>query len=308
MEIMGLCPHNDADLFACNKSDAAALAPSWVEYIKNAGYPFDMLVFSDDRRRVSKAHIASSVQKDLPPGSFYRYSDNVLIPSACLTFLLMAKQLDVAELIAYGDELCGSYSFNPYSDRGMNQRTSPLVTKGELMGYVEMASGIPGVNRAKRAIEYIIEASASPMETVDEMLLSLSVLLGGYALQVPKMNEVIPLSNEVAQMIGKSHCKADLYWKEAGLIVEHQGLFDHCGEVSFEADRARVNGLQMEGFRVFEITTSLVKDLERFEVLAKSFASMTGKRLYPKSLGATPQRLALRKTLFNWNKRYGRPQ
>ena len=219
----------------------------------------------------------------------------------------MAAVLSFAELVAYGDELCGRYVFDDREKRGMRKRATSLTTVNQLEGYLASAQGCYGRKAAFRALPYIVDGSASPMETLDEMLLCLPYRYGGYGVEKPVMNYDVELDERLAAFADRDNCYADLCWPDAGLCIEHQGAFDHNKALSFESDRARVNALTFLGYEVVELTHGQVSNLYAFEEIAVHVAKALGKRLDGAKLGPTVERLALRRSLFAWNIRSGRP-
>lgn len=67
-----------------------------------------------------------------------------------------------------------------------------------------------------------------------------------------------------------------------------------------KSDVGRELGIEHMGWRVITVTSSQVLDLARFEVVAKEAAARLKKRLYPRFLGATVERMALRDELGQW--------
>ena len=225
--------------------------------------------------------------------------------SPCFTFLRFASELSLVELIAYGDELCGLYSFDQACPRGMRQREFPLVTLKQLQAYIESAAGCPGYQKARRALSFLVENSGSPMETFDEMCLCLPYRLGGYGLRIPLVNYEILVESEALQLAGRSTCVADLLWKDERLVIEHQGDYDHNSSSSFASDRGRIDALISMGYKVLELTWKQSCDLVAFEAVAKAVAAHLGKRLKKQHLGPTVQRLELRSGLLAWRHGYG---
>lgn len=259
-------PVEVADQNACSAADIQNLIPSWVSTcLEQSAAPLDVLVFDSSHRRLG-ASVATRVWgAEIPEGSFFEFANGVVVPSPCFTFLLMAKRLSLPELIAYGDELCGLYAFDEESPRGMRQREAPLITLAELNRYLDGASGAPGSRLARQALPFIVEGSASPMETVDAMLFCLPIRHGGYALPEAKMNLEVPLGQLASKIARKQTCRGDLCWLDKGLIVEHQGLYDHDNSGAYASDRARIDALKAEGYNVLELTSGIVRDLSAFE-------------------------------------------
>ena len=249
--------------------------------------------------------MASRFNGDLPPNSFYRLNDRVYVSSPGFSFLQMACVLDLPKLIAYGDELCGLYAFDEKNERGMLQRDTPLITKKQLEAFIASAKGLRGYKQAKRALPFIIERSASPMETVDEMLLCLPYRLGGYAIRQPTMNHEVALTTEASRLCHKGNCRADISWPPIKFDLEYQGHADHLGREDFVADRRRINALRIMGYEVIELTNDQVRDWHSFEILALHTAKTVGHRLQKRDFGLTAERKNLRCSLFDWNASYG---
>ena len=294
---------------ACRAAEVRELLPSWVDAcLEQSGALLDVLSFDSSRRRATASTVARVWGTEVPEGSFFEFGNGVVVPSPCFTFLLMAKQLSLPELVAYGDELCGLYAFDKKSPRGMRQREVPLVSLSELGRYLNGANGSPGLRLARKALPLIVEGSASPMETVDVMLLCLPVRHGGYGLPVADMNLEVPLGRLAASIANKQTCRGDLCWLDEHLIVEHQGLYDHDNSNAYSSDRARIDALKAEGYNVLELTSSIVHDLNAFEGIALFVARVFGKRVRSSCRGRLPQRIELRKSLFAWNERSGLPR
>lgn len=291
---------------ACTSGSITSMSPSWVKRCKEQGYDVvDVLVFDKSDVRKSNSTKTTLWSGRVPPRSFCAYSDDVSVSSPCFTFLQMARHLSLAELIAYGNELCGNYSFDGSKPRGMRQRTQPLTSVKELERYIHGASDVAGLKNARAALRYMVDASASPMETLSEMFLCLPYKLGGYKLDPPVMNSEIHLDSHAAGIAMQRTCFGDLCWPGLGLVLEYQGKYDHDDRDSFSSDRARINGLKAQGLNVIEVTGGIVHNLATFEEIALHIATLQGKRIPRYAMGSTPQRLELRSALFDWNARYG---
>ena len=295
---------------ANTQKDVQGLRPGWLtdRFLDMGPGRIGTLAGRPQERRRSLAHYVRSWSWNLPEGSLYDCGNGVLVPSPAFTFLQMASACSLPELIAYGDELCGLYSFDPSSKRGLRERLVPLATHQELSRYAQESDFVRGSRLAQRALEYVVEGSASPMETGDEMFICLPVRLGGYACPQLALNHRVDL-DEHAQVIGKrAFCRADLCYPKIKLDLEHLGWYDHNGSDAFDDDRARVNALRAMGYEVIELTGKQVGDLRAFEEIVLYVARRVGKRIPKSALGATPARLALRDAVFGWNRRFGHPK
>lgn len=105
-------------------------------------------------------------------------------PEFC--FLQMAGCLSLVQLIQLGFELCGTYAL--VGGAPAVRRAAPLTTKVKLAAFVEQSSGARGCKKAARAVRYVQDGAASPMETMLAMMLCLPYGLGGYGLEKPLIN------------------------------------------------------------------------------------------------------------------------
>lgn len=230
----------------------------------------------------------------------------VYIESVEFMFLHAAQILDLETLIAFGDELCGLYSFDEREQRGFRKRSIPLTTRAQIAQFLDRSAGCLGVRKAQKALRYVVERSASPMETFDEMTMCLPYKLGGYCLLMPTMNQKVTLTLRARRIAGRDECYLDMGYLDFDLDVEHHGKYDHSGDEEKASDRARVNGLKEMGIEVVELTIDQVNDLIAYEFIVERIADLLHKRIRKEYKGAIPARLKLRKALAQWNSSSGR--
>lgn len=290
------------------KNDIKALAPAWVddEFLAPTEGVLHVLTFDHVQRKQLKTISVHSWMDPLPEGAFYELQPHVFIESPEFMFLHAARTLNMIQLIAFGDELCGLYSFDRRQRRGFSKRKYPLTTKAKIgQLFQKVSSSCHGKGLALKALQYVIERSASPMETFDELTMCLPYRYGGYNLLEPKMNHRVDLSPKAARIAKREKCFLDMGYPDYDLDVEHHGKLDHSSNEGKASDRARVNALQEMGLEVIELTADQVGDLFAYEYIIERIARIMGRRLRKNQLGATPQRLELRRTLYAWNRSYG---
>lgn len=293
---------------AYRKRDILSLIPDWVDqtFLKPLGGVFHALVLDHAKSRQLDGVSIHSWSGTIPAGSFYELQPGVFIESPAFMFLHAGQLLDLPTLIAFGDELCGLYSFDAREIRGFRKRSRPLVSKSELTCYLQQAAGCKGQKRCMQALPHIVGNSASPMESFDEMTMCLPYRLGGYCILRPTMNLEVPLERRAARIAKRQKCYLDMGYEDLMLDIEHHGKLDHSSDDEKESDRARVNGLKEMGFEVVELTGDQVADLIAYEYIIQRIAAFMGKRLKPEKLGYTQERIALRRALYRWNESFGR--
>ena len=206
---------------ACNEEDVWQLAPSWVtpRFLEPEGGVLHVLVESQEKRRLSSSHQTHVWSEELPVGFLYALGNEAYVSSPAFTFLQLAQTLDLVQLICYGCELCGIYAFDKFEKRGFRKRNKPLVNKDALRNIVMELGNIPGVNRARKALCYIVDNSASPRETLGALQLELPYRYGGYGIEGFVMNLEVPLEGPARYLYPKPSCKIDIYFPEKRLAV-----------------------------------------------------------------------------------------
>ena len=294
--------------FANKEADVWSYAPQWItpSFLEIVGGKLGFLVFEKNALRRSKTHRGRIWSGSFPEGSFHDLGDGVYVPSAQFTFLLMASRLSLTQLVALGHELCGTYSFDDSKPRGMRKREVALSTLLELEEFIRLAGNLPGRRKAERALRYISNGSASPMETRDKMQFCMPFMYGGYALGPHEFNYEVELDQQASRIARKSRCRIDHYWPTIGEGCEYQGEYDHLSPEKYSLDRSRINALRSMGYPIYEMTYKHVSDLDQFESIALMLAKKMHKQIPASCCGATPERLSLRKELMLWNEHSGR--
>ncbi len=169
--------------------------------------PLHVVVRGKDNKRNFSEIVCHSIGKTIPQRSFVSHSKHVAVSSPEACFVQMANKLPLTQLVQLGFELCGTYATDPLS--GQLLKRLPRTNLQYLKNYVVKAKGIKGSAKAKQALLYIHENSASPMETKLTMLLTLPTSLGGYALPKPELNKVV----EVDEGWRIKTYRCDLVWQ-----------------------------------------------------------------------------------------------
>lgn len=302
-------PNNPAfNDVAKSQHEIDELLPNWVtpEFLEPLGGKVHVLSFNSAERRTTSFTQTHIWTAGVPEASFYKLTDSVYVASPEFIFLGASSLLGIHKLIALGDELCGFYSFDKRQPRGFRKRIVPLTSMQDIAVYLDRAPGCLGIQQARLAISHVVDCSASPMESFDEMALCLPFRLGGYGVCRPLMNFPIKLSKKAAHVAGQDKCYGDMCWPHEYLDIEHQGEMDHGQGQRAIADRARINAIKEMGYEVIELTAQQVYDSESFEVLVLQAARKLKRRIRKKYLGETDARTEMREAIRSWNGSYGR--
>ena len=197
--------------------------------------------------------------------------------------------------------MCGRYSLPVAGDvelpeRGFYNRL-PLISIKKLTAFITSMPGFKGSKKATRALRYILDGSASPMETKLSMLLTLPYQLGGFGLPKPEMNARIVPRKADRRTTSKEFYICDLFWPDKGIAVEYDSNQFHTGSTHITDDARKRNTLTAMGVRVISVTAQQIFDNDEFERAARVIAKRLGKRLVYKNPGFAAAHYDLRSIL-----------
>lgn len=246
------------------------------------GQKLDILVPSSNGRHPCADVRMHLCKRSLPEGSFVALSPDVLVASPELCFLQMAESLDVlGEVVELGFELCGTYAFGP-DGRTLAGSRPPLTSVARIAGYLDRCAGVRGVAKARSALRWVMDGSASPMETLLAMELGMPKRLGGRGFPPFVVNRRIELLDEhLRRLAQRSRVYVDLLFEHQGLCLEFDSFEHHGGREEYDNTQARANALRSMGLRVNSITYGQVASLARFDDLVWGLETQLGLRHRP---------------------------
>jgi very-short-patch-repair endonuclease len=278
--------------------------PPATESVRQTGLslPVHIMISNPKARRISqvmKQHICTD---EAPAGCFVKAAEGLWVSSPESCFIQMAGVLSLAKLIELGYEICGLYSIPTADDTDLPERgfyyRNPLTSVKKLNAFIARVPGIRGNQKAKRAIRYLLDNSASPMETKLSILLTLPYLLGGYGLIAPELNNRIIPSKTARKFTSKTSYSCDLFWPEYNLAVEYDSAQHHSGSEQINSDAKKKNSLTLMGITVITVTKQQLHNTVEFEKVAIILANCLGKRLKYKKSSFTTAHKELREQLF----------
>ncbi|WP_241963736.1 hypothetical protein [Gordonibacter sp. 28C] len=134
------------------------------------------------------------------------------------------------------------------------------------------------MNRAARALRFVANGSASPMETNLAMALCLPRMLGGYGFELPQLNARIEV-RAGGGLMGRSYFECDLYWDGCKTAIEYDSAQFHSGTEAETRDSSRRSGLLVRDVLVITVTTDQFFDARKLDEVARALAKRMGKRL-----------------------------
>jgi len=232
--------------------------------------PVHILVGSRNARKKNRRLQCHAFTGKLPKGNFVQLNENFAVSTPEFCFLQMADELSLFELILLGYEFCGNYrlDLDPDSERGFVER-KPLTSIARLRSFIDGAPGVHGRKQALKALPFIAERSASPMESALAIMLTLPVELGGLGLPLPEMNYPHRIRTNVGGMIGCVF-SCDLYWRRGLVDIEYDSDKYHTKAKRRAKDAKRRNALQEDGVRVLTATFELITNTQELLRLAAS--------------------------------------
>lgn len=268
---------------------------------RDVSLPFHVIV-GNSKARVRSKKITSHTWQKIPKSSTRHISDGTLISTPEFCFLQMASTLTLAQLILLGYEICGTYAVQ--SNEPARCRNFSLTTGDSLTKFTKQSLHLHGYQKASRAVPYIIEGSASPMESILTMLLCLPYKLGGYNIATPVLNCRINIPNHAKKLTDKNYYVCDLCWPKQRLCIEYDSTFYHNTHNRIESDARRRNTLLALNYTVLTVSANQVMNPELFGKLARQVSKILKSRLSLPEPQFSKAHTVLRKELcsFAFNK------
>jgi len=206
----------------------------------------------------------------LPDGAIVERNGR-MVASPELLFLELAFKLSIHRLILLGLQMCSHPVGKP---------SKSITKKQKLTTFLEKTPGHLGHRKAVRAVKYIEDGSASVMESILYMILSLPHMLGGYGLDGAVFNHEIRLNNERGRRLGQKRCFVDLYYKQAKLAIEYESFTYHNSPTEQGKDFIRSAMLERQGLDVIRISTIQLYNQAAFKEFAYNLATRIGIRIH----------------------------
>jgi hypothetical protein len=237
------------------------------EIANSAGVDYTVTSFSERyRKKDCNIHLCRT---NLPPSAILK-TGNDWIASPELVFLQLASELDIHRLILLGLQLCA---------HPPGRKADAVTTKKKLNLFLQKTAGHKGRKQACRAARYIENGSASIMESIVYMLLTLPHALGGYGLSGAAFNAEIALPYTAANRLEQSNCFVDMYYKSAKLAIEYDSFAFHSRPSEQGKDAIRSEILRRCGVEMMHLKTIQVYDKDASLDFALNLARKLGKNI-----------------------------
>ena len=229
----------------------------------------DITVSDHNARFLINGKKVHSTEMRLPNKSIQTLN-GIKVSSPELLFLELANKLSIQRLILLGLQLCSHPPGCP---------SRAITTKQKLERFISKTAGHRGHRKAMRALKYIENGSASIMESLAYMILTLPHAMGGYGLKGAVFNYEIKLSNNASMRLDQDRCFLDLYYRHAKIGVEYDSFTFHNSPSEQGRDAVRSAVLSRQGIEVLHMYTIQLYNKEACKDFAYNLAAHLGKRI-----------------------------
>ena len=261
----------------------------------------------DRASRGSHAFCYHIHRRSFPFGSFCALDESTYVASPELCFLQLAETLSLPSLAIVGMELCGTYRCTGSAsvDEGSfayepsTFQTAPLTSAAKIRRFIDRCGGERGVKAARSAMPFVLDGSASPMESIVAALMALPARLGGWGMPVPKLNYEIAIAKDASHRPFGTRRRCDFFWPGCDVALEYDSRSFHAQQGAFVRDSVRRDELMHEGVRVLTMTPGQLFDFALFEGAMRSLGRALGVRVRTRVADAETRRRALHRLLLH---------
>ena len=216
---------------------------------------------------------------DLPRRSFVKVAEAVYVAAPELTFMQMARVLELGGLCACGMELAGGYPLDAaYQPDGETVYVrAPVTSQTLLASYADRYHGRGGANKARRAARHLCDKSASVKETAMALLALLPRRYGGLGVKGALLNDVVALSSEAVTIARQKRVVCDFRFKGSNVVVEYDGA-THGDIEARTTDSRRRDALRADGYEVLTLTNAQLQSPSEFQAIIVPASRKAGKR------------------------------
>ena len=173
----------------------------------------------------------------------------------------------------------------------------PVSSVASLLSFASSVESYPGNAKAKKALGFSVDKSASPAESELVALLCAKQTLGGCGLPLPMMNYRVDVIGEGRKCTPRKFFVLDLFWQSARLDVEYDSDAFHTSAAGISSDAERRNALQAMGFSVITVTNGQVSSADLLDDAACAIARALGIRFRHSCKTWNKRRFAFRRNL-----------
>lgn len=210
------------------------------------------------KKGVTVGHVQAYSEESAP---FYSVGENAFAVSPALALIQLARDLDLIDWLILAYEFCGTYTLDKSHPKGFRNR-APLTSAEQIAQAADQLPGLKGIKKVRRALKYLKDGSASPMETALAIALALPRRLNGLQLGAMELNVPIELGEKGRALYPRSACRCDFYYPSKKIALEYDSNAWHGTEEQRDSDALRRVALTAEGIEVVPVVFEQVRTYE----------------------------------------------
>lgn len=296
------------------------------------GRPVDVLQTERGKNVRTPRQHSHLITGELPFGSIQEIGSYAAVTSPALTLLMLARRLELTDLIMLMHEASGTFSmyeptdeeraylqdlvdrhalerlggWEPVLDRNGRLtnlwKRPPLVPLGELRTFAEQTTGVTGHKRYVEALRYVHEGAASPFEVQTGLRIGLPRRLGGEGLGPLEFNHPVRLTGDARSISGQRKAYIDVLVSNAAgtreVGIECQSALVHDVTARGIADGNRITALQSMGFVMVQLSYENLVNPSKFVSIVAYLRRELGVPARPKTERQKRSELDLCRHLF----------
>lgn len=267
----------------------------------NQGEDLDLLVADQSDKRKWKGAKCHVLRNGIPSRSFWLVKEGIFVASPELCLLQLAESLSFIDTLKVAMSFCGIYRLVGDTESKSIFDREPIMTVDGGLAFLDSIGRVPGADNMRRALQYTVPYSGSPMETRMVLPFYLHGNMGGFGLPRPTMNKPIYLNEAAREIAGvpawQDKFAGDACWTnpktEIETVFEYQSKEMHDNEIAYGEDYARQLALESMGHKVHLVTNAQLRSPEQMAELARCIARECGFRTDPRAFITTDKRRKL---------------
>lgn len=280
-----------------SRVDALAAIEDDLVHFGVHGRPVHLLVGRQRARHRSTGIACHAMLCPPPARSIIHLNDTWAVTSPELTFISLASSpdLNLIELALIGYELCGTYVLDASWD-GLVNTDTPCTNVESIRHALDALPAYGKPQRARQALDLVLDRSNSPMETVVALLLCAPRRLGGLGLSGAQMNY------RIVTPVGPRY--VDIAFPKLNIGLEYKGRRSHSIERTARDDR-RQNKLVGSGMSILNIWYEDLVEQHLFKQLIADLYRAANLRYRNRTGGFETKQALLRHQVLPMVERYG---
>lgn len=237
--------------------------------------PLDLLFSRPGARPRGQELHPHTTLDSLPDPVILQVTEHIAVVSPELCFFQLAAVLPRERLVLASYEFTGTYA-QVGANRQLQER--PALTTTQAIRAFAALLPRTATATALKALDFVLDGAASPMEAKTAMLLTLPTSWGGYGLLQPALNPELAVSSEARRLYPHATVRPDLYWADARFALEYDGDV-HEADDTHARDVARLGALAAMDVEVLTLSASQIYDAAAFHQAAQVVAGRLGRRI-----------------------------